>query len=88
MDLSEWIEQKKRDDKGFSRYKMAYHLGVERYTLTKIARANYVCTPQLAWKIEKYTKGKVRAWEDIILKALKHKEELKQQEQEQDKDET
>lgn len=73
MDLSEYLIQAREEDKSYTQIKFAEDLGISHYTLNRLIRARQIPSAEMAYDIEVLTNGKVRAWDDILLKAIKKK---------------
>jgi transcriptional regulator with XRE-family HTH domain len=86
MELSEYLYMRKQENPKFTQKEFFTQLGITHATFYRIVTGKQLPASKLAWKIEKLTGGKVKAW-DIILKALERKEisDLEQEEIARDK---
>jgi len=72
MELSQYIILEKEKDPTFTQTKFAKLLDVTPFTLVRLIRGRQIPSGELALKVEKLTKGKVKVW-DLILKGIECK---------------
>jgi plasmid maintenance system antidote protein VapI len=66
MDLDEWLFYEKKKNTIFSRADFARKIRVAVNHLDRMAAGNYPISAPVAYKIWKYTEGKVNGWELML----------------------